>query len=412
MPAQAGPREPAATRPEGRKAPVRKAGPSPTLLWKARTLSRQARQPLMCQDTLLIRDGYWLLAFDAPSGRPLWRQQTAFDAVPVLGAGTVFVADQKQRILPLDLRGGRKRQTLTVRMCDGAGVVDRGTLFAATPHEQLLAVDIASRVVLWKQPVSGVPVGAPRIQADAMFLQTSPTAGADAGAMAEHCLWSFGTDGRMRWVFTAKEQMLGYRIVDGHGVYVVAQLRPGTSQLTALDTDGSVRWQYDIDGDLAGPPTSARGMLYLTTTAGEVMGWEADTGRQLWHRRVGRSAVTTAQVFDDIVYLALWQPRSFAALDACTGDLVWQRRNMAGSFTSQPFTAGGVVFASHRAGALHGWDMRSRKEVWQADLSWEESVHGQPLVVDGKLYVTSSSGEVSAWALASRPGTSGGARDA
>ncbi|MFE6384531.1 outer membrane protein assembly factor BamB family protein [Streptomyces roseolus] len=86
------------------------------------------------------------------------------------------------------------------------------------------------------------------------------------------------------------------------------------------------------------------------------------------------------------------------ALDADTGAEL-RRKKISGSFASAPFTASGIVYGGHRGGVLHGWNTRSRREVWRAEVMWDEARQGAPLMVDDRMYVTSSSGKAHALAL-------------
>jgi hypothetical protein len=105
--------------------PVRpsRAKPSPEAVeaWSRPMPSAEARQPLVCEDTVVVQDRYRLLAFDAHSGEALWNHGTAFPGAPVLGDASVYLpAGPSATVLVRDLRSGRtRRPELTIRMRDG-----------------------------------------------------------------------------------------------------------------------------------------------------------------------------------------------------------------------------------------------------------------------------------------------------
>ncbi|MFI9780500.1 PQQ-binding-like beta-propeller repeat protein [Streptomyces sp. NPDC051956] len=367
-------------------------------LWRKRTLSDTARQPQLCADTIVVRDGYWLLVFDAATGEGLWKKQTAYSSDPVLGAHTVFIADRAGYVLPRSLRTGAKRQSLPIRMVDGLAVVDRGTLYAAGPDGHLHAVDIASRVVLWTLPLVGQPIAPPQVLADSLFVQTGPLPD-DSGVAAADRLWALNTEGSVRWVHAAQAGQLRYWIVGTYAVYIVYQPSPGSSRVVALDVgSGDLLWDRQVRGDLAAAPREFGHALYLTTAEGDVAALDARTGTLAWTQSVGRRVTAPPLVTDGAVFVSAWQPCRLAVFDARNGARLWFRKK-EGAFASAPFAAGGIVYAGHRAGVLHAWDMRTRKEVWHTDLQWSESLQGAPLVAGGVLYVTTSSGDIRAYAL-------------
>ncbi|MFB6828412.1 outer membrane protein assembly factor BamB family protein [Streptomyces hydrogenans] len=368
------------------------------VVWSQSTVSGKAVQPVLADGTLVVRDGYWLLGFDAATGEPMRPLQTAFSSLPVIGDGQVFVADRERRIVSVDLRAGRKGQPLPAHMLDAAAVVDHGTLFAASPNAHIHAVDLASQVLLWALPVSGIPVAPPQVHAGRVFLQTGTRSGA-GGAAEDSSLWAFTTAGALQWVHEQQDGALLHWSVLGEHVYVFSRHEADLHKITALDVpSGQTCWQYAFTGELIGRPAVGDHALYLTMADG-VIALDNGTGRDRWRTAgaFGRVAAA-AHAGDGVVYVGLWQPRCLIALDADTGAELW-RKKTTGSFTSTPFSASGIVYGGHRGGVLHGWNARSRREVWRAEVMWDEARQGTPLLVDGRAYVTSSNGKIYALAL-------------
>ncbi|MEU6759122.1 PQQ-binding-like beta-propeller repeat protein [Streptomyces sp. NPDC046685] len=169
--------------------------------------------------------------------------------------------------------------------------------------------------------------------------------------------------------------------------------------LPAGRANGQTCWQSAFTGELIGRPAAGHHSLYLTTADG-VIALDTGTGRDRWRTAPGAFGRVAAAAHADagVVYVGLWQPRCLIALDADTGAELW-RKKTAGSFTSAPFTASGIVYGGHRGGVLHGWNARSQREVWRAEVMWDEARQGGPLLVDGRAYVTGSNGRIHALAL-------------
>ncbi|MEU3693170.1 outer membrane protein assembly factor BamB family protein [Streptomyces narbonensis] len=369
------------------------------VLWSRPAVSSAAVQPVLSGELLVVRDGYWLLGFDRATGDPTRPMQTAYGDPPVIGGGQVFVTDRARRIVPVDLRAEKRGRPLPARMSGGAGVVERGTLFAAAPDARVHAIDLASQVLLWTLPVSGVPVAAPRVHAGKVFLQTG-SSGYAGEAAEDSSLWAFGTDGMLQWVHAEQEGDVLYWAAGDERVYVVSRdRRTGMHRVTALDVhSGQLHWQRAFDSVPVGKPVLAGGVLYLTTADACVIALDAYTGQERWRTGGDASAVAAAHVRDAVVFLGLQQPGCLVALDAATGAELLRRRT-SGSFTSGLFSALGVVYGGHRGGVLHGWDTRSRREVWRAEVMWDEARQGAPLIVDNRAYVMGSNGKLHALSL-------------
>ncbi|WP_431039007.1 PQQ-binding-like beta-propeller repeat protein [Streptomyces sp. P6-2-1] len=375
------------------------SGRQDVVVWSQSTVSGKAVQPVLAGSTLVVRDGYWLLGFDAVTGEPTRPLQTAFNSPPVIGGGQVFVADRERRIVSVDLRAGRKGQPLPAHMLDAAAVVDHGTLFAASPNAHVHAVDLVSHVLLWTLPVSGLPIAPPQVHAGRLFLQTG-TRGSAGGAAEDSSLWAFTAAGALQWVHEQQDGVLLHWSVLGERVYVVSRHEADSHRITALDVlSGQTCWQSAFTGELIGRPATGHHSLYLTTADG-VIALDTGTGRDRWRTAPGAFGRVAAAAHADagVVYVGLWQPRCLIALDADTGAELW-RKKTAGSFTSAPFTASGIVYGGHRGGVLHGWNARSQREVWRAEVMWDEARQGGPLLVDGRAYVTGSNGRIHALAL-------------
>ncbi|MGW4162238.1 outer membrane protein assembly factor BamB family protein [Streptomyces sp. NPDC004788] len=372
-----------------------------TVLWSRSAVSNRAVQPVLAGELLVVRDGYWLLGFDRATGNPTRPLQTAYSDRPVTAAGKVFVTDRARQIVPVDLRAERRRsgRPLPARMSGGAAVVERGTLFAAASDAYVHAIDLASQVLLWKLPVSGVPAAAPRVHAGKVFLQTG-SGGCVGDAPGDSSLWVFGTDGILQWVHAERDGDVLCWPASDERVYLVSRdRRPGIHRVTTLDLNsGQVHWQHAFDSVLVGKPVLAGGLLYLTTADACVIALDARTGQERWRTGGGASAAAAAHVTDAVVYLGLQQPGCLVALDAATGAELLRRRT-SGSFTSRLFSAHGVVYGGHRGGVLHGWDTRSHREVWRAEVMWDEARQGAPLIVDDRAYVTGSNGKLHALSL-------------
>lgn len=188
------------------------------------------------------------------------------------------------------------------------------------------------------------------------------------------------------------------------------------------------------DVDFASPPALVarddREILVAGQKSGDVWALDPDSGRLVWHRRVGRGgnqggqhfglAVEGHRVFvpisdyDDAMLPVSEARPGLYALDAFTGEKLWATpaENVCGERRdcdpgiSQAITAiPGIVFAGHMDGRLRAYDSATGKVAWEVDtdrewptLSGELARGGSfgggagPMVVDGRVYAVSGYG--------------------
>jgi outer membrane protein assembly factor BamB len=160
--------------------------------------------------------------------------------------------------------------------------------------------------------------------------------------------------GKLQW--TAVAPFAVGLAVAGGTVYAGTAIKDNlTGGVTALHTGtGEVLWTYDFptNVDIDGGVAVADGVVYATTSHGEIYALGGKNGNVLW--RVANPAITFTTgllVVDGVVYVCSAHDKQdnanpvFYALQARTGHQLWQR-----PLGASPYSAGfdvyqGVVFA-------------------------------------------------------------------
>ncbi|WP_367433203.1 PQQ-binding-like beta-propeller repeat protein [Streptomyces celluloflavus] len=372
----------------------------PTEKWNARTISTAARQPLLCDGTVVVRDGLWLLAFDAGTGDRLWSRKTLYDDMPVLGAGAVYFAGPLNCALSVDLRSGKKRLPLPVPLHNGFAAFDKGTLYTSGPEGALRAIDPVSRKLLWPKPTSGPMVAAPKVREGVVFALVNESSHHHSPTpIANNVLAVDAETGELQWRLpTALPESRQWQ-VGRHATYVVQDLEPSRSRVTALDLDnGETVWEHELEDRVASPPVESDGAIYLVGNAGSVCALDAKTGGLMWQERAGRRISAAPLVTGDLVIVGGENPNRITAFDAATGTTRWSKPGQ-GAFTSSPFAVGSAICAAHRAGDLLAWHAETGKQLWKLNLRWDPRSQGEPLVENGVLYAATARGTVHAVTL-------------
>jgi eukaryotic-like serine/threonine-protein kinase len=220
---------------------------------------------------------------------------------------------------------------------------------------------------------------------------------------------------------------------------------PGNGRLYALDPQtGAVRWSRAISGIAnAGTPAYADGIV-VEATLDRIAAFRADTGRRLWTHPVPNGRATGASIAGGSAYSAngarvsryalatgrpIWShalaggfsassttavagglvvyhaesdaQERLTARSAQTGAVVWSatypHANIFGSQTSSPAIARGVVYAGFLDGHLRAF--RATDGAVLADVALPGNLFASPSVVDGRVEIGSTTGELFALGL-------------
>jgi outer membrane protein assembly factor BamB len=209
-----------------------------------------------------------LVAIDLDAVEVVWRYRTSglIRTPAVIGDGVVHVANSRDQILTVDLRGGewvweydgefQKDFTVYGRAGlayappgVGAETLDSGTLYTGFADGKVIALDAVSGAPRWLDSLA--PVEGERLFVD---VDTTPVLAPERGELlvANQAAGVFAlalADGGRRW--NTKIRAVGSLVPAPGGLVVAASSLEG---LFGLEQDGRVRWHEQLDpGSLATP---------------------------------------------------------------------------------------------------------------------------------------------------------------
>ncbi|GAA1960489.1 PQQ-like beta-propeller repeat protein [Kitasatospora viridis] len=170
----------------------------------------------------------------------------------------------------------------------------------------------------------------------------------------------------------------------------------------ALDAlTGELRWKYRAEDGIVRPPAVAGATLYLVSDDGLLHAVGTADGQRRWTRRVGVSAAPT--LADGLIHTVqlpafpLREPSRLTALDARTGTEQWQRHLPAGA-CSAATVADGRVYVQSAKGELSAFDAATGELLWHNSQTGERYLaFGAPSVADGTVYTGTGGGRVHAF---------------
>jgi outer membrane protein assembly factor BamB len=152
-------------------------------------------------------------------------------------------------------------------------------------------------------------------------------------------------------------------------------------------------WHYTERPLLEFPPVYAGGTLYAVNNSGTVFALDADTGRVLWERSIGRLNASSPAYYKHRLYIVNLVPGHVVKLDARTGKILWTHE-LPGRAESSPLVMGDTLYFGCEDGQLFALSTRNGHERWATVLGGP--IKSAPAYYGGTLYVGDYGGYMNA----------------
>jgi outer membrane protein assembly factor BamB len=152
-------------------------------------------------------------------------------------------------------------------------------------------------------------------------------------------------------------------------------------------------WRYTGRPLLEFPPIFVGGRLYFVDNSGFARALDADTGKLLWKRRIGRLNASSPAYARGRIYVVNLVPGHVLKLDARTGRTIW-KKELPGRAESSPLVIGRTVYFGCECGELYALSTVNGNVRWATTLGGE--VKSAPAYYRGTLYVGDYGGYMNA----------------
>lgn len=183
--------------------------------------------------------------------------------------------------------------------------------------------------------------------------------------------------------------------------------RNGT--VSALDAaSGDVIWKVDTKLTISGAPGYGEGLVLLGTEEAQVVALDAETGEERW-RNLANSEVLATPVAAQGVVVAHTLDGELIGYDANNGNFLWRYSHQVPVLSLRgsgvPVTSGPAVICGMAGGRLVALDISNGRSLWEVDVTTPRGrtelervvdIDGEPLIIDGTLYVATYQGVVAA----------------
>jgi outer membrane protein assembly factor BamB len=176
--------------------------------------------------------------------------------------------------------------------------------------------------------------------------------------------------------------------------------------VTAVDlAEGAVAWEQQLNASLLTSLAASDGLVFVSLqgdrdTQPVVVALDAASGEERWrHEPVAPSAVVSAVSVDDDQVFAIFtglSETSIVAIDPADGTQRWARRlNAAFDVVSPPLVASGRVFVTDLIGHTRALDATTGEEIWDFAMN-ATAFRSMPTLVGSFLLVPTLEGAIGA----------------
>lgn len=323
---------------------------------------------------------------------------------PVAGDGAIFAMDAEGRVSAHDMKDVSEVRWISPGAASeedepvmGGGIAyDAGKVFAVSGKGMAVALDAATGMELWRQPLN-IPVrSAPRVADGRVYVVT-----------VDSQLFALSVaGGEILWNHRGVNEGTGFLVEASPAIASDLVITPYASgEVHTLSTeDGDERWSDVVMGPqrqsansvftgIGGDPVVSGGMLYIAGSASMFAVFQPDTGRRLWEQPV--SSINTPWVAGDYVYL-LTSDSVLMAFNRIDGRVKWASQLpmyddedvKRGRFTwNGPVMAGGRLLIVGGHGVMIEASPQDGSVLSETDIP--SGIYTPPVVADGVLYLVS-----------------------
>jgi outer membrane protein assembly factor BamB len=152
-------------------------------------------------------------------------------------------------------------------------------------------------------------------------------------------------------------------------------------------------WRFTERPLLEFPPIYVGGKLYFVNNNGTAYALDADTGKLLWERSIGRLNASSPAYYRHRLYIVNLVPGHILKLDARTGKTIW-KHSLPGRAESSPVVIDRTVYFGCEDGNLYALSTISGNVRWATSLGGP--VKSAPAYYGGTLYVGDYGGYMNA----------------
>ena len=273
---------------------------------------------------------------------------------PAVADGRIYVADARGRVSAWDAASGRSvwRTDTDADITGGVGA-GGGLVLAGTLDGEVIALRQATGGVAWRTQLTSEVLSRPRLAGDRVVARTLDGKLYGLDAASGEALWTHDAGVPALTVRGTGAPVIESEVaITGFDNGRIAAVRTATGELVWEGLVGNPRGRSELErlADVDTEPVVAGGVVYAASYERAVAAFDAETGRPLWRRDIPSRSGLAADA--DLVYVADTDG-SVQALDRVSGAGVWTEASLSGRAPAWPVVHGAYVAVTDVEGYVH-----------------------------------------------------------
>lgn len=332
-------------------------------------------------------------------------------AQPVVVDGRIFAVDTDSMLSAYAIDSGKRLWSANVRdksedeaVIGGGIAYSREKLYVTAGYDEILCLDPANGKIIWRKDIPAPSRAAPTVLDNRVFVTTLDNRLLALDAMTGADLWNYtGVDENTALVGAAAPAAEGDIVVPAFSSGELYALHAGngavawSENLTALRSSGGLSGLSDIRG----LPVIDKGLVIAVSFGGRLIAIDARTGDRVWQRDIGSSE--TPWVAGNHLFVVSTQ-NELVALGRDNGAIRWVQQlprfedpedRDGPVFWTAPVLAGGRLILASTEGDV--WEVQPEDGSILRKWSAGKPISIAPVVAGGRLYLLADDGTLMAY---------------
>lgn len=313
---------------------------------------------------------------------------------PAISQDMIVTVSAKGKINAVNKTTGAQLWQVSLKQpVSSSATIAGGRVFVGTLDGWVYALDAQSGKLIWQSNVPSEVLAAPASNGDVLVVHTHDGSVTALSADRGEQVWQTN-------VQTPKLSLEGDSAPVISGNNVIVGFDSGELIAYALDS-GKMLWQRPIAiptgasevsqmVDVLGTPVIKDGVIYASSYHGNLVAVSAVNGDLIWQQPL--SSFRSVAVSGDAV-VATDAKGQVKAFSRDTGQLLWTQSAFKWRHTSAPQVVGKYAVVGDYQGYLHWLDVSSGRQLAVSRFGGKP-IKSQPVVEAGRLYLTTSHGEL------------------
>jgi outer membrane protein assembly factor BamB len=167
----------------------------------------------------------------------------------------------------------------------------------------------------------------------------------------------------------------------------------------AFDLSGDLLWEFETDAAIWATPVMNGSRIYIVSQDHKMYALNAATGDPVWELDLGSAAVNSPALdADGVLYIGTFGSR-LLAIDSDNGSIIWETDTLGWVWGSPVLGADGILYLTDLEANLYAIETADGNILWSKQVDADTGITGSALLYNEALFVVTNSGLIASYNL-------------